>query len=441
MNTFQRNYSRRAIIAIAAWNVIVLGYIASHLLLLGFLPPQFFQFSTDSFMDFFHSTYWAYHDERYSDWGAIQPPLAFAIAKLTSLNECFLFDGFAARDTCGLPSMYVMWSVALGAAYLNARMFTKDRIDLVLCFVSIATTFPFLHAIERGNLVLFGYAFLVLSVNSKSKLAKGFFLACAVNIKQYLAILLGFTLLRRNYSALISFMVSILVVMTMAALYLPARDYFAFVENMFPYIEAEKIGDSILRVPYSASVNGFISFSATVDAQYFFDALSEWHSFFDTDSIFSYAIALQTLVFALVAIVGVGLLRFHSQTSEAYVSYASLVCLFNLSDATSSYALIFILAYLPKVLPELTRKEHIALFVLFQPFDAMLLEIGTFANEISFISGETVTTLIGFTYGSIFRPMSMIFLLAFIALRLLSTNIASGTAERDAQCSTNPNAA
>jgi hypothetical protein len=136
----------------------------------------------------------------------------------------------------------------------------------------------------------------------------------------------------------------------------------------------------------------------------------------------------------LVALTAYGLLWQRERMSDAFVAFAILVCLFNLSDASGSYALIFLLAYLPGALKELSRKELCALFLLFQPVDAMMLELGLFPNAISYLSGELVTSPLGFTYGSFFRPTAMLLLLLSLALRLttgrvVTTSSAHGAAQ------------
>lgn len=117
------------------------------------------------------------------------------------------------------------------------------------------------------------------------------------------------------------------------------------------------------------------------------------------------------------------------------------MCLFNLSDATGAYALIFLLAYLPAVLPDLSRKELVALFLLFQPADAIILEIGQIPNEISYITGETVTSTLGFTFGSLARPMAMFFLLLFFAVRLATSKTAACSTKPGTQGGVSPTAA
>lgn len=411
---------RRALIAVAAWHLGTLAYFVFHLLQFGYLPPPAFAFVDDTFADFFHTTYWAYHDERYSEWLAVHPPFVFAIAQLVSFKECFLFEGLASRDGCGRLSLYLLLGITFAAAFVNARLFSDDLAWQILCFVTIASSFPILYAIERGNFILFGYSFVVLSVATKSRVAQGFFLACAISVKQYLIVLLGFAFLKMHWRAVISCGISGLALLAISAAYLPAPDFLRFIENMFAFVGDENIGN-LWRLPYSTSVNGFISFSKTADAQYFFDALVEVLPFLTTDLIFYYARTLQIFVFALICAVVVGLFRLQNRISDSYISFASLICLFNLSDATAAYALIMLLAYLPTVREELSRKDFAALFLLFQPADGNLLVLGEIPGQLSYLSGETVTSTLAFTYGSIVRPGALLLLLSFVALHLWAT--------------------
>ena len=137
-------------------------------------------------------------------------------------------------------------------------------------------------------------------------------------------------------------------------------------------------------------------------------------------------------MFVFIFAVVVGIFRLRNRISNSYISFASLICLFNLSDATAAYALIMLLAYLPAVWEELTRKDFVALFLLLQPADGNLLVLGEIPGQLSYLSGETVTSTLAFTYGSIVRPGATLLLLFFVALHLWTTKGAATSDDQSA---------
>lgn len=188
------------------------------------------------------------------------------------------------------------------------------------------------------------------------------------------------TFVKLRWLVLLSCGVSGIFHIAVSATYLPAPDFLRFIKNMVAFVDEENIGN-LWRLPFSTSVDGFISFSKTADAQYFFDALVEVLPFLTTNFIFRYAKPLQISVLAVVAIIGIGLLRSRNQESEAYISFACPICLFNLSDASASYALIFLFVYLSAMWSDLFRKEFAALFLLLKPG-----RTDTFSNSTKYLT-------------------------------------------------------
>src|SRR5262245_18956080 len=92
VRAFEMSRNDWCAVVLAIVNGTAAIYIAWHLSAFGHLPPHFFQYPSDTFADLFHTIYWAYQDERYSDWRAIQPPFSFLLGRLISAKECFLLD-------------------------------------------------------------------------------------------------------------------------------------------------------------------------------------------------------------------------------------------------------------------------------------------------------------------------------------------------------------
>ena len=94
------------------------------------LPTPFFYDKSDSFMDFFHTNYWAFNDSRYTDWSAIYP----------------LFAELSVSPTSDKPGPKVTGTTNPSAFVLSRDdvMFVIAREDVVACdeFIVPTVTLP-----------------------------------------------------------------------------------------------------------------------------------------------------------------------------------------------------------------------------------------------------------------------------------------------------------
>ena len=68
----------------------------------GYLPSPFVYDKADTFMDFFHTMYWADEPGRYTDWGSVYPPLNFLFlkgARWLLFGQVHESDAFTLRDS------------------------------------------------------------------------------------------------------------------------------------------------------------------------------------------------------------------------------------------------------------------------------------------------------------------------------------------------------
>jgi hypothetical protein len=407
----------QVIVFVAAWHVLAFAYYGFHVVAEGYLPMPFWYDTFDTFMDYFHTTYWAGHDGRYTEWGSIYPIFTFLLAGLASSRDCYHIDAFFARDGCFDIWLYVMFTAALVAAYQNARLFTSNHVERVLVFLAIVLSFPFLFAVERGNYIMYTYVFLVLAASTKGKVAEGIFLACAINLKQYLVILLAHPFLNRDYRVLLSCVVATLVLTAIAVSYLSDPHFMLFWENMFMFTDPEIIGN-ISRLSYAVSVNSFISFTKLPDGAFFLDLLDYAYPVLAIEHLVWLGRILEVVVYAAIGIIGLRLLQLRGQLEKGYVCYLMIICLLAKFEAPGAYALMLLFPYMPSVLPLLSRSELVALFLLFQPIDYMYQPLWP-STTTSYLSGELVTSEFGLMVGSTLKPASLLYLLLRAALRLL----------------------
>jgi hypothetical protein len=403
----------RYVIAVAALHLGAFAYFLGFMLLKGYLPQPYVYDSFDTFMDFFHTNYWAHQDGRYTEWRSIYPAFTFFVAQLISPAECYVLDAFSGRD-CDRVSLVILLGASLIAASMNAKLFSTDRVAQFVFFLAIVFSFPFLMALERGNYVLLAYAFLVFAATTRSQVAEGILLACAINLKQYLLPLLGCVWLCRKYAAVAACLVAAVFLNLIAIVYLPEPWFLLLLDNMFTFVDPDVVG-LYARIAYTMSVNAFVSFAQVPRATFIMEGLG-----LPSANLILFAQILRYLVVAVVLFVFYHLVKARTELNQAFLSYATLVCLFNLTDTPGIYALILLLPYLPAAYPMLWRRELVALLILFLPIDASFFDILDYTDGDSYLTGEIVTHSYGLMYGSVYRPVAMLALLMFIAHRFWS---------------------
>jgi hypothetical protein len=401
--------------AIAVLNVVAFTYAIWHVISYGYLPPPYFAAPRDTFMDFYDTNYWAYHADRYTEWLTIYPIFTFLLAYAISPRSCYLYDAYWARS-CDDVSLAVFFAVYVIAVYLNARLFSEKWLPRVLCFWAIALSYPMVFEIDRGNYLLFAYAFLVLALSAKSRFTEGLFVAAAINIKPYLAVLLPYAVLKGDYRTLSACALSGMALFGIAALYMAEPKFSMFIDNLFLFTEASYLA-SFIRIQYSLSVNTLVTFAKRPDADFLIELLRDQYPIFSTELMLLTAQVLGVLLLGMVAVVAYGLIRKHSQIEKEFICYASLVCLLNLSEAPGVYALILLLPYLARMYRSLSAKELVALLILFLPFDGNMFHMyDPFETQVSHITGQPITVSLTLMYGSMFRPLAMLFLLICLVL-------------------------
>jgi hypothetical protein len=129
----------------------------------GYLPQPFVFDTNDTFMDWFNTAYWANNPGAYDVWRTIYPPLSFVFLDTFSLSGCYLQSPFHARDCdwLGRATIYALYLLDVALVWFSLRRI--DRTTAPMRTIALGLGLPLLFTLERGNLILAGFACFVLA--------------------------------------------------------------------------------------------------------------------------------------------------------------------------------------------------------------------------------------------------------------------------------------
>lgn len=154
----------------------------------GHLPQPFVFDTNDTFMDWFNTAYWANHPGAYDVWRSIYPPLSFVFLDGFSLPGCYLQSSFYARDCDWLGRGAICAFYLLDVALIWLSLRRTDPATAPMRAVALGLGLPLLFTLERGNLILVGFACFILA-HSPLLRAPGWRAAASaatINFKPYL---------------------------------------------------------------------------------------------------------------------------------------------------------------------------------------------------------------------------------------------------------------
>lgn len=167
----------------------------------GYLPPPFFDDTTDTFMDWYNSAYWVYHPGAYYTWGSVYPPFSFVFLRIFSTPSCYRDSEPIARscDNLGANVLFAFVLINFIILYLIYRK-TDPKTALPRA-IAVGFGLPMLYAWDRGNLIIPCFTFFILGHGRllKSAWARWFCLAASVNFKPYLVVTVLGGVLRRRW--------------------------------------------------------------------------------------------------------------------------------------------------------------------------------------------------------------------------------------------------
>ena len=165
-------------------------------------PQPFFYEPFDVWMDWFNTSYWAHQKGAYDAWGTIYPPLSFIFLRIFSLSRCYKeTSGYVIRecDWVGLVTLFGFFALNIVLLWLTYRK--VHRPTSLWRALGLGLGLPSLYGMERGNLVVVCFTFVILGLGPLLKSARLRWLAVglAINFKVYVIAGIVPQLLRRRW--------------------------------------------------------------------------------------------------------------------------------------------------------------------------------------------------------------------------------------------------
>ncbi|MDE1914939.1 MAG: hypothetical protein KGJ57_05370 [Sphingomonadales bacterium] len=169
----------------------------------GYLPEPFFYESSDTWMDWFNTAWWAHDRGIYDSWASIYPPVSFVILRLMGLSHCYVTPAAGPEvrlcDWLGVVAIHAFYVLDVVLVSLSfVKVDRRTAVPRSLCF---ALGMPLLFGLDRGNLILVALACVVLAFGPLVHRARlrWLALAVAINLKVYIVAALAAQLLRRRW--------------------------------------------------------------------------------------------------------------------------------------------------------------------------------------------------------------------------------------------------
>jgi len=167
----------------------------------GYLPEPFFHDTTDKFMDWYNTVFWAQHGRSYDIWGSVYPPTAMLFTKIFSIGSCYTTDSIVGRS-CDKIGVFLLSILLIFNTVLSYFAFKRAGVAAAVPrAIAVGLGAPMLVAWDRGNLILVTYTFLILGYGRllRSGRLKAACAAIAICFKPYLIVLIASPLVRRKW--------------------------------------------------------------------------------------------------------------------------------------------------------------------------------------------------------------------------------------------------
>lgn len=173
----------------AAAILVAIAYSVWHLFTYYYLPQPFFYDYGDTWMDWFNPAYWSHQPGTYDSYKTIYPPLSYVLLKFITWGPCYAgAEGGWSRD-CDIYGTIWLHLIYLIDVILTFKVFRKiDWRTAIPRTIAIALGLPMLWGLDRGNLVLIAYMFVLLAYGPlvRSARLRWLFAGMAINMKVYL---------------------------------------------------------------------------------------------------------------------------------------------------------------------------------------------------------------------------------------------------------------
>lgn len=384
------------------------------------LPAPFFYDAGDTFMDYYNTNYWAYNSGRFEEWKSIYPLFVFVISKIVTSAKCIAEPNGLELRNCDINSIYylvgsaVLACVVSAYAVLNSENFKQrfNSANVALLIFIFISSIPLLNSMERGNYVIICLLFLALSIATPTQWVAALFFAMAINIKQYLILLLLTPFLKRQWGYLYLVILACLGINILSLFLISEPKYDLIFQNMLGFSESFDGG-------YFQKVWNPTSFVA-------WDKLIRlsWHveeiiSSNQLDFLKSLSFSALLVVRLLSFIIFILILSKSERLSQKYISVMLLVLLMVNLDALGGYSLILLFPFLGafSVRP-LAKWLYLFVFGVLFPLE-IPTSIGSFLENRSWLSGLVVHENAFITFGAIMRPCFLLALMCTMGLDIL----------------------
>lgn len=397
-------------------SILYCSYAAWFFIQFGRFPPPIFYDAADTFGDYFNTLFWSSKEGRFDEWKSIYPMFCFLLGKMLASSEClensataltlrdcnlsailFLFAAYALG--AGFSALSIMRDLTNGDALSWRKRFFGFCVWLFVVFLSISG----LYAIERGNLIVFAFLFLSISVFTKNDLVSAFFLAMAISVKQYLVVLLFVPFVQRRFGFIAAVVLTIIFLNTLSLLLVSELHQSMLFENMLGF-SGSGISSFFEKMWNPSSINAWlraVEYSPYAD-EYMISGQKDFALFFG-----------MFFLWGLRFLFAAGLLAFYLRKErdhdDAYMSFFILVGILVATDSLGGYAVMLLFPFLGSII---MRARGYFLFVclllLFFPLEIPLWPSLPGEGMVSYLTGVELQGHSSVTLGAYLRPIALI---------------------------------
>ena len=380
----------------------------------GYLPPPFVFDTADTFMDWFHTAYWAHNEGAYTVWRTIYLPLSFVVTRLFSNPWCYDNNAFNGRE-CDSYSIFVLVVGFLAAIIVSAIAFRRnDRSTWFPRSIAVALGGPLLFTLERGNVILFAYIAFVLLYGGLIRTRAGTALAAGflVNMKVYLLLPLAAYAIKRDWRTFELAGLAALAIYLVSLTLVGAGTPFELIGNLQNWLNS-----------FAISIWDQLVYSTTYQPYLLFDVLEyPIRDFVDpatvdlAKSIIYYEVQASRTI-ALLCIV-VAWFYPRAVTLQRLVFFILMQSFMGQNPGGYSITLIVFLIFLEKKRNFATMLAVACAYLVSIPSDftiAVIFDI----NRLSWLSGQMVQVDYSLTIGTLIRPLVFAIMLWIMAIDTL----------------------
>jgi len=405
---------KKVLVCVVVVQLIYVIYAIVHYKIQGRLPGPFFYDAGDTFMDYFSTNFWAFREERFQDWKSIYPIFVFQFGQWVSDSSCVWKDPFFLRacDTVSILPLFICYFLGVFSCERiisnlfkwGWRKYFFYRLNMCL---ALSLSMPGLFALERGNYVLLSFTCLAFSALAGYGWIGAAFIAIAINIKQYLVVLIFVPFLKERYEFVLKVLLFSLLVNIGGLLQVGEAHYGMLIENMADFTGASA-QSFLTRIWFPTSFSGWEAFAEYLTSQA--HIFPVW-----AGTVFELLFSC-VRIFLVIAISCIFWMLFllKKRIDGEYVYFIVLISIMSILGSLGGYALILTLPYAAAMFKRENMRPAVLVFILLLlPIDFPLPPAFHFPNmENSF--GQKVGAEVYLTSGAYLRPTLVMGMVIFI---------------------------